>query len=168
MQLLVRGNLGSFVLGEAQSNALHMSSAAGTGNPKHPEELPGTQPGALSGAASKHRATHNVQVGQNVSLRVLFVVRVNIWPCHHHQLQMFDSCLSPLLQARRSLPCWTAQKGTGRFKSTTKGPTDPLSFPKGRNNTAASPLLQGLAQVPHFCRCLSAVSSFSNTPVLSK
>lgn len=153
---------------EAQSNALHMSSAPGTGNPKNQRSCLRDSLEPSLGQHPKHRATHNVQVGQNVSLRVLFVVRVNIWPCHHHQLQMFDSCLSPLLQARRSPPCWTAQKGTGRFKSTTKGPTDPLPFPKGCNNTAASPLLQGLARVPHFCRCLSPVSSFSNTPVLSK
>lgn len=124
----------------------------GTGNPNHPEVLPGT----TLGQDPKLRATHNVQVGQDVSLCVFFVVQVNIWPCHHHQLQMFDSCLSPLVQARRSPPCWTAQRDSRRVKCTTKSPTDPLPLPKGCNNSAASPLVQGLAQLSHFCWCLSA------------
>lgn len=144
MQLLVQGSLGNFMPWEAQRN----------------EHEQGQDP--------KHRATHNVQVGQDVAFCVLFVVQVNIWPCHHHQLQMFDSCLSPLVQARRSPPCWTAQRDTRRFKCTIKGPTDPLPLPKGCNNSAASPLLQGFAQLSHFCWCFSPVSSFSSTPELSK
>lgn len=133
---------------------------------------PGKQKGmpcTWAGPGSQIQTTHNVQIGQDVSLRVLFVIQVNIWPCHHHQLQMFDSCLSPLVQARRrSPPCWTAQTDTRRFKCTIKDPTDPPPLPKSCDNSATSPPLQGFAQLSHFCWCLSPVSSFSNTPGLSK
>ena len=105
-------------------------SAPGAGNHKHlwkcaltEVHLPGTQPGTLwalaLGPRSKQKATHNVQVGENIFLRVLSVVQVNIWTGYDHQLQMFDSSLSPLLQARRKPPCWTAQRDTGSLKCKT-------------------------------------------------